>query len=475
MLSIWVFLNDRYQYKNTEWYLFAILIDSIKQNNKYDFVNVYKIINTYNGFSYSLTDKKRRGVLFNPELDNQGQNNIISDNKLLVFVKNIDDNIKKSFSNNVSNQQKKELFNNVIDDMVICKKIANTDDFLRLYHKYLQKRLIENNPKLDIEAKLLELLYTKNNNTNIMMEYCINDIKSTIFLNNEFKNIDIVFDSNTYSQQLQQLYNRDISTFNILRHNTWTIDNNHARLCEPNLIKMHLDIFNKFYTSYFSNYSDRKLLYNYDISTVDIELFINGRNYNLHMNLLHATILGHIYDNKQLSALKLAEIMNVQLKDINLEINSLIYSKIVTRDAKYESDDIEVIFFINPDFTSEYNIINIIDVMNSIISYNDIKSNTLDNIIQSNIKNIITDIIIHNDDKSINHNILYNTLVQFMKEHKNTEIQNFIMSFDIFEQLLSQMISDGIISKKNDIYSIMGVNNVSACDLESDDYNIIYT
>jgi len=470
------FLNKKYNYKGSECYMFAILIDSIRENSKEDIINVFKIINTYNGFSYSA--KEHRSELFNPELDNQGQDNIISDNTLIMFVETIDDNIKKSFNNDITKNEKKQLIDIIIDDTYMCKKIGNTDIFLMLYHEYLQKRLIGRYSNPDVESKLLELLYINNNITNIMMEYCINDIKGSEFINREFKNIVLAFDSGKYSQQLQNMYNRNITTFNILRKNVWTLFNDRERIYEPELIKMHLDIFNKFYTDYFNErfnkYSDRYIEYNYDMSTVDMELSINDAKYNLHMNLLQASILGHINDNKRLSALELAETMNIQLKDINTEINSLLYSKIITRDSKYRNDDIEIVFFINPKFSAEHTDINLIEIMKPIKDYQDNKSNNDDDIyLNTQIKVMITDIISNDDNKSVNHNILYDTLIQDKKEHNDMKIKNMTMNEIIYENIILQMICSNIITKNNDNYIMSNCD--SDLDLDSDSYDDIDT
>ena len=140
---------------------------------------------------------------------------------------------------------------------------------------------------------------------------------------------------------------------------------------EPDLINMHLDIFQKYYKNYFlehfDNHASRKIDYNYDLSTVDIEFNVNDTNYNLHMNLLQATILGHIFDNQCISALELGEKMNVQLKDINVEINSLIYSTIITRDSKYKNNDINIIFYVNPDFRSEQTDIDLLEIIATLL------------------------------------------------------------------------------------------------------------
>lgn len=365
-------LNRQFTYNGKEMYIFAILISLIEKNNKQDILNVFKIINTYNGFSYSVAIKSKRNVIFNELLDHQGQHNIICDETLTTFVQNIDKNIKRVLHDTLTKKEIKTTIDTILDDIYMCNKIANVDMFLKLYHQYLQKRLICNKyTQPIIESKVLETLNVHNNlNSYIMMEYCINDIKSIEFVNKEFRNIVLAFDSGLYSQTLQNLYDRNISNFIILRDNAWSFINNHQRIYEPDLIKMHLDIFIKYYTHYFTDrfnkYASRKIEYNYDISTVDIELCINDSKYNLHMNLLQASILGHIYDNHTISALELAETMNVQLKDINIEINSLLYSGIITRNAKYRKDDIAIKFYINPDFKSEQTDINIFELIDTL-------------------------------------------------------------------------------------------------------------
>ena len=82
----------------------------------------------------------------------------------------------------------------------MCKKIANTELFFKLYHNYLQNRMIyDRYSQPNIESKLLEIFNTRNNrNTYIMMKYCVNDIKSFEFINTDFRNITLSFDSGLF-------------------------------------------------------------------------------------------------------------------------------------------------------------------------------------------------------------------------------------------------------------------------------------
>tara|TARA_B110000908_G_C10082161_1_gene370075 strand:- start:166 stop:831 length:666 start_codon:yes stop_codon:yes gene_type:complete len=180
------------------------------------------------------------------------------------------------------------------------------------------------------------------------------------------------------------------------------------------------------------------------------------------MNLLQASILGHINDNTKLSALQLAECLNAQLKDINMEINSLIYSKIITRDSKYKSDDIEIIFFVNPDFKSENTDINLIDIIDT-IAHNQKQVLTDDNIyLHSLIKVMITDIINDENNKMIERNSLYENLIKNMINHNNNKVKNTVITYSIYEQIILEMLCSNIIIKIDNNYSI------GTCDSDFD-------
>lgn len=467
-----VILNTTYTYNGNQSYMFSILIEYIDHNNREDILNVFKIVNIYKGFSYSVTIKEHRKTLFNSDiLDNQGLDSIIPDNVLIDYVKNIDSNIKSTVDTTLSKIKKDQVMSSIINDINMCKKIANKELFKTLYHIYLQKRLLSYTiPNTIVESKLLDTLSEPyNNRINILMDFTINDCIGTTFINNEFKNIMLSFNKGVYSQEMQNAYDRNIATFYILRECAWTSIDNIGCINVPALINIHLDIFNKYYTTYFTKrftrYSSRKINYNYNMSTVDIKLSINNTSYNLHMNLIQASILGHIYNNTELSDSELTSIMNIQLNEIILEIDTLIYSNIVIRKSTFTNGNIENIFCINLEFTSDKKDINLIEIIDILQNYHD--NNDNNRYTQTIIQLIITEIILNEENKIIHKDMLYEKLLSEIKNHNEPIFQNTVMTNYMFNDIIMRMICSNIIIDRNNVYSIN--NSDPDFDLHSDD------
>ena len=72
--------------------IFSVLLDSIKSLD--DNVHVFNIFNRYNGFSYSIKNKKLRKELFNESLDKIINTKFINDDVMKLFMIRIDANIK---------------------------------------------------------------------------------------------------------------------------------------------------------------------------------------------------------------------------------------------------------------------------------------------------------------------------------------------------------------------------------------------
>ena len=257
-------LERKYIYKDQTQYIFSILIELVNKNDKNDIFNVFKIINTYKGFSYSLKDKKYRNAIFILELANEKYQKILDYDTMNEFVNYIDKDIRKLYAPNLDNKMK--LIEDITDNIYMCQRIGDIVTFMTLYHRYLQQRFLDmyidinhnmdyNVDKVSIERTIAKLLKydTSTADLYIMIGYVLNDIKGIEFVNNEFRRIEINFNSGKYTEHLQQTFDVKKTNYNILRKSSWNIvsESNIDRIIEPENIAIYLDIFQKYYTKFF--------------------------------------------------------------------------------------------------------------------------------------------------------------------------------------------------------------------------------
>ena len=304
----------------------------IKNNNNLDVTNVFKIVNTYNGFTYSIMDKSMRCEIFNPLLDDEGQKNIIDEQKMTDFIKTIDYKIKK-LNTNIDNQQKEKLISEITDNIHMCQRIGEPEAFMLIYHYYLQKRLLDNKFNINVEKTLVKLLNPNSTfDVYVKIEYTINDMTAIDVINTEFRKVNIKFETDKYDKKFQEIFDRNKTEFTVLRQSAWNTLKQNQRINEPVIIKSYLDMFKDFHSKYFiarmNKYACREIEYNYEYSRISMDLEIGDKKFTLKMNLIQGCILSYIVEYGTLSATKLSEIMNMSLKDMNNCINSLLLSKI---------------------------------------------------------------------------------------------------------------------------------------------------
>lgn len=395
-------LNRSYEFDTLKKYMFAILFETMDKTNHVHIINVFKIINTYNGFSYSLKDKNKRNDIFNIKLDEESKQIIINKKTTEEFVEQISNNILKLYTSEYDNQmnieikdskedpvshneirsQYDKLINNITDSIHMCQRISDPIVFMMLYYQYLQKRLLsqsQNDTNLDtvteIETILAKQLRSKDAPEIYMsIILTINDIRAIDLINTEFHNIPIRFESDKYSKEFQETYDRNKTEFIVLRKNVWNYlkdssKNNSVnaidRFNEPMMIKNYLDMFNDFYEKYFkmsinknglNGYDCRRLKYNYSNSVVELSLEFGDQLYKLKTTLVQACILTYIIDARSISVSDLSTKLNMKLQNMTNEINTLLISKLVLRNTTENAsiDDINIKLSINPAFKSEF-------------------------------------------------------------------------------------------------------------------------
>ncbi len=368
-------LNHQYLIDGQTKYLFSALTHIIDKNDKKSITDLFKIINTYNGFSHSVKYKKTRSLIFNPVLDSEEHKLMLSDQLLNEYSALINDDIIKLYKSS-DNEEKKVLINQIIDNIYMIQRISNPKLFMEQYHKNLQLRLLnslderELNHNVSIESIFVKLLKESNfPEIYAMINFSINDVKAAELINNEFRNVTIKFQTDKYHKEFQESFDRTKIYTLVLRELSWdqTMNNrtlDHVmRINEPIMFKNYLDMFEDFYSKFFmsrmSKYACRDITYSYECSTVCMDLEINNKIYNLFLNFIQACVLNYIVDNENISANDLALKMNMKLATMNNDINALLLSGIITRDKTIKADETSITFSVNMNFHSDQLNINI--------------------------------------------------------------------------------------------------------------------
>jgi hypothetical protein len=475
-------LNRKYDYKNEHLYLFKILMGLTESSNRTQISNVFKVINTYNGFSFSVVDKKKRNQIFNRELDGEGQKLTLNKNMTEEFVQHINASIIKLYST-LDESQRMNLVDEITNNIYMCQRICDPVIFSMFYHQYLQKRLLQTNYRTDIEGNLVQLLkYEKCPEQYIMIEFTINDMKAIDVINSEFRNVKIKFESNDYSKEFQDVFDRNKTEFVVLRKNIWTTieDKVITRINEPTIIKNYLNIFKNFYDKYFlvrlNKYACRNIEYNYQNSFAELDLEIGDGKYCLRVSLIQACILMYIFERKTISANDLSETMNVKLKDMNNEINSLILANLVCTNLN-DNNVMNTIFLFNEEFKSATNYLDLASCID------EAEKKMLEQKINL-LKSMIVDIL--KENYKITSDIIFDLMKKNIEQTNNNVIKNSIGDKTIFLNVLQQLLdSKSITSSKNDngetIYELVKIEEVmnedvaDKCDNEETIYECVET
>jgi hypothetical protein len=121
-------INKKYAHKGEQLYLNKLLYEYVKVINKTEVLNIFRIENSFNGFTFSIKNANIRAHLFNSEsFEGFDKVKILDNNTVKEFIENIDKSIRQ-FANPstvFSEDSKRELLNEVIDIMKMCMKIGD--------------------------------------------------------------------------------------------------------------------------------------------------------------------------------------------------------------------------------------------------------------------------------------------------------------------------------------------------------------
>lgn len=355
-------VHTPYKYANSDdeqtLYVFSLLTQFVQRDEHIQ--NIYRLINTYNGFSYSVLDKKTRSSLFNPDVDADTKQVIITNEMMGRFITNIDTEIRS-----LTDRPKRELtarVENIVNAISMCQKIGDKSAFMEKFYVSLQRRLTDYSD-IETDMIILDLLlasYSESPETYMNMRFCLADIEAQASVNDLYRSIDINNQTGKWDRVFDQ-FNRNRVTHQLLRRSAWPVLTESTELSEMNHagpIRMYSDIFNDFYHLVLQKqldiFSRRKIQLSAEHSTVEMDLAIGDRTFVIRGNMVQMNILYNIYDNDSLSAAKLSQLMNVPLQNINAELNSLIISKLVIRDPVIKNNDTSMNFSLNDRFDPDY-------------------------------------------------------------------------------------------------------------------------
>ena len=350
-------INYKYNYKNTELYLYELLTKLV-ENNKPSLnciMSLYQMNQFFIRLSYTIKNKES---IFNSTIDKKFMVSLGSDQKFVedimlffnktiveIYKNDIDDN--QLSINNMTDNKLKELVN-------IIKFMTNLNetDFFKLYYtKLLERRLLK---RKNVNTKLEKFLlnFFKKPDSNSVIKSMINkiqDIESNRKMIKDFKKIKVDLSDDSIYKDVP--WDREKVNFNILRYFSWTDSkkSNYTSFKPPKEVEIYTTIFNKYYQI---NHTNRKLFWNYNIGLSQIKLTIADRTYNIQLTNPQLFVLLQFANKSKLTAIEIAKNLKISLAQLGNILNGFLTCELLTRDKKHPSDPTTE-FCINPNFYSE--------------------------------------------------------------------------------------------------------------------------
>jgi hypothetical protein len=247
------------------------------------------------------------------------------------------------------------------------------------YYKSLQQRYETTNiyyvyNDLRLVKYFLNII-SKNDNTNVnryvndilikMRDYLF-DIQSSHYNNQIYKKIKIIPTSEKYKDMNLSIFNRDLTTFKVLKYNYFTESNN--ILCSKYLMNMnniekklggYFDIYTSFYKT---RYPDREIEFDLTESSIIVKKTFNNNTYLFHMALIQYLVLDKIMESLTgITIQQISDYYGIQTNKLGETLNSLLKIKLVKRSN--EKELLKMKFCVNNDFTNENNKISIYELV----------------------------------------------------------------------------------------------------------------
>jgi hypothetical protein len=346
-------INTKYKKGKQEYFLCELFINEIEENyNTESILQFFKIYDFYNKFSYIARNKKNKNGIeyFDPDLNKKI---IFSEDTVNKFITRVIEIIDKKIidltkNSNISIEQNEKDIKYVRNLITVCPELCNKNVFLVLYKKAFTQRLKKNsNP--DIENEFLKSLDPQIDiELYIKMKNQINDIKLNKQHNDIYKKIIIGTCSDKYKNTDVNKFNRDIVNIKVCRSYDWDYEykSDYKIYNLPISLLLYLDIFNAYHKDRFN---ERSLIWLYD-ECIGIVEFTTDKTYNIRMNLLQLAVFYSLNESSK-TATELSTILNIDLHNLGIILNSLLMSKLINR-SNGSSNNTNVIFIVNEQFSS---------------------------------------------------------------------------------------------------------------------------
>jgi len=346
------FVNGDYKICNIENTKLVNILNDNWSNIKFN--NLIEFCQTLNKMKFYQQDVSEFQKIIDKRFDDD--NNI---KKLIDYITNNFIDINEDDNENIR-ENKKFNFKFIIENLK-----SNGYLLFEQYNKILQNRYKQsiNYEMLLKDKKLIKfflfIVAEKDSNTVnsmvneilIKMRNYIYDLEDNYNNNIGYKNITIVTNSEKYRDIDLSKYNRNKTNFNIFKYSKSVIsDIDKYNLNED--ISPYFDIYKSFYRS---RYPDRNLEFNIKKSTTIVKSVFKEKEYFIHMSLLQYLILDVLYkkiDGESIN--NISKKLNVEIKNLEKGINSLLKIKLIKRIEYSEIKNIEnLVLTINYDFENE--------------------------------------------------------------------------------------------------------------------------
>ena len=358
-----IVINSKYSVEEKEYYLYELFIKEIEENfNTETVLQIFKIFDFYNKFSYAVKNKKNKNgqEYFNTDLNKKITLSEDTTNRFLTRVIEIINKkiMELTKNSNVSVEQNERDIKYIRNLITVSPELCNKNIFMVLYKKALTVRLKQNsNP--DIESEFLKSLDPQNDiDSYIKMKNQINDVRLNKQHNMIYRKISV---DNGSSEKYKHFdisqFDREKVNIHVCRSYDWeyeNVDTENYKL--PLDLSIYLDIFNAYYKDRFN---ERQLSWLYDDSHGVVE-FLTDKLYNVKMNLLQLSVFYSINETAK-SALELSNELKINLQKLGIVLNSLLLSKLIHR-SQGSSDNPNIKFSVNEEFKYNENNFSIVGI-----------------------------------------------------------------------------------------------------------------
>ena len=354
--------------------------------DKINFINLIEFTNSLNKINFLFSSESNENLQDNNKIDEYINiimnkfDNLENIKKLIEYVNNkLDYNLKYQQNNNLSDSDlsvdecekeykintSKYNFRFVIDNIKSNGYLLFEEFNKTLKNKYKKQQTIQTirTDKRIISYYIYLISQKDSNMTNrkvneilIKMKNFIEDLEESHYNNIAYKKITVKQESEKYISIDLSNYNRDNSTFTILKYSNL----NQINITGFNInseIEPYFDIYKSYYKS---RYPDREIEFDPIQSTMIIKTAFNSKKYYIHLALIQYIVLDKLYNSND-NGLGIKDISlqtNISIKNLQEIINSLLYIKLIKRSTDSTSL-LDMKFFINYDFTHENNKISI--------------------------------------------------------------------------------------------------------------------